>query len=114
MSLNSRTSKRPDAGGALASRRARCLRMGISAVVFPVFIGVFVAPTLAQASAISPKAFCDKISVSTVSSLFGLKITLLGALAATPENDVCDFDVGKAIGPRRQGCAGVKKGPESL
>jgi hypothetical protein len=65
--------------------------MGLSAVVVSGVIGVFGAPTLAQASAISPKAFCDKIPVSTVSSLFGQKITLLGALVATPGNDVCEF-----------------------
>jgi hypothetical protein len=65
--------------------------MGLSAVVVSGVIGVFGAPTLAQASAISPKAFCDKIPVSSVSSLFGQKITLLGALVATPGNDVCEF-----------------------
>src|ERR1035441_9398946 len=91
MSLNSRASKCPDAIGVSTSRRGHLLRMGLSAVVVSGVIGVFGAPTLAQASAISPKAFCDKIPVSSVSSLFGQKITLLGALVATPGNDVCEF-----------------------
>ena len=91
MSLNSRASKCPDAIGVSTSRRVHHLRMGLSAVVVSGVIGVFGAPTLAQASAISPKAFCDKIPVSSVSSLFGQKITLLGALVATPGNDVCEF-----------------------
>ena len=91
MSLNSRASKCPDAIGVSTSRRVHHLRMGLSAVVVSGAIGVFGAPTLAQASAISPKAFCDKIPVSSVSSLFGQKITLLGALVATPGNDVCEF-----------------------
>lgn len=91
MSLNSRASKCPDVIGISTSRRGHHLRVGLSAVVVSGVIGIFGAPNVAQASAISPKAFCDKIPVSTVSSLFGQKITLLGALAATPGNDVCEF-----------------------
>jgi hypothetical protein len=91
MSLNSQASNCPDAIGVPTARRGHHLRMGLSAVVVSSAIGVFGAPTLAQASTISPKAFCDKIPVSTVSSLFGQTITLLGALAPTPGNDVCEF-----------------------
>jgi len=91
MSLNSRANKCPRAIVDPTSRRGHHLRMGLSAVVFSGIIVVFGAPTLAQASAISAKAFCDKISVSTVSALFGEKITLLGALDPTPGNDVCEF-----------------------
>jgi len=65
--------------------------MGLGAIVAAGLIGLFGAPTLAQASAISPQAFCAKISAATVSSLFGQKITLLGALVATPNNDVCEY-----------------------
>ena len=65
--------------------------MGLGAIVVSSVIGLFGAPTLAQASAISPTAFCAKIPVATVSSLFGQKITLLGALAQAPGNDVCEF-----------------------
>jgi len=54
-------------------------------------IGLFSAPTLAQASTISPAAFCAKIPAATVSSLFGQKVTLLGALAEGAGNDVCEF-----------------------
>jgi len=65
--------------------------MGLGAVVVSGVIGLVGAPGLAQASAISPKAFCAKIPVAAVSSLFGLNVTLLGALAPTPGNDVCEF-----------------------
>jgi hypothetical protein len=65
--------------------------MGLGAIVVSSAIGLFGAPTLAQASAISPAAFCAKIPVATVSSLFGQTITLLGASAERPGNDVCEF-----------------------
>jgi len=65
--------------------------MRLSAIVVSGAVGFFGAPTLAQASAISPKAFCAKISAATVSSLFGEKVPLLGALAPTTGNDVCEF-----------------------
>ena len=55
-------------------------------------IALFGVPGLAQATAIAPKAFCAKISVTTVSSLFGQKVSLLGAeSAASTDNDVCEF-----------------------
>lgn len=76
---------------ARSSECRRILSMGLGAIVVAGAIGLFGAPALAQASAISPKAFCAKISAATVSSLFGEKVTLLGALAATPGNDVCEF-----------------------
>ena len=91
MSLNPRASKCADAIEVLTSRRGHHFRMGLSVVVVSGVLGVFGSSTLAQASAISPKAFCDKIPVSTVSSLFGQKITLLGALVPTAGNDVCEF-----------------------
>jgi hypothetical protein len=57
----------------------------------------FGAPGLAQAAVISPRAFCAKISATTVSSLFGQKVSLLGAeSAASTDNDVCEF--GKIVG----------------
>jgi hypothetical protein len=65
--------------------------MGLSVIIVSVAMGLFGAPTLAQASAISPKALCAKIPVATVSSLFGQKIPLLGALAQGTGNDVCEF-----------------------
>jgi len=65
--------------------------MGLSAIVVSGVIGLFGAPTLARASVISPRAFCAKIPAATVSSLFGQKITLLGALAEGAGNDVCEF-----------------------
>jgi hypothetical protein len=52
---------------------------------------LFGAPTFAQPTAISPKAFCAKIPAATVSSLFGQKIALLGASAEPAGNDVCEF-----------------------
>jgi hypothetical protein len=86
-----RASKCPDAIEVSTSRRGHHLRMGLGAIVVSGVIGLFGAPSLAQASAISPKAFCAKIPAATVSSLFGQKITLLGALAQAPGNDVCEF-----------------------
>jgi hypothetical protein len=65
--------------------------MGLGAIVALSVIGLFVAPTFAQASAISPRAFCAKIPAATVSSLFGQKIALLGASAEPAGNDVCEF-----------------------
>jgi hypothetical protein len=65
--------------------------MGTGAIVVVGVIGLFGAPTLAQASAISPKALCAKIPAATVSSLFGQKIKFLGALAQGTGNDVCEF-----------------------
>jgi hypothetical protein len=91
MTLHSRASKRPDAIVVSTSRRGRHLRIELGAIVVSGVIGIFGAPTLAQASAISPKAFCAKIPAATVSSLFGQKITLLAALAEGAGNDVCEF-----------------------
>ena len=91
MTLHSRAGKCPDAIEVSTSRRGSHLRMRLGAIVVSGVIGLFGAPTLAQASAISPKAFCAKIPVATVSSLFGQKITLLGAFAEAPGNDVCEF-----------------------
>jgi hypothetical protein len=91
MTLHSRASTCPDAIEVPTSRRGHHLRMGLGAIVVSSVIGVFGPPTLAQASAISPKAFCAKIPAATVSSLFGQKITLLGALAEAAGNDVCEF-----------------------
>jgi hypothetical protein len=65
--------------------------MGLGAIVVSGVFGLFGALSLAQASAISPKAFCAKIPAGTVSSLFGENIALLGALAEAPGNDVCEF-----------------------
>ncbi len=91
MTLHSRTSKRPDATAVSISRRGHHLRMGLGVIVVSGAIGLFGAPALAQASAISPQAFCAKIPAATVSSLFGQKITLLGAEAEAAGNDVCEF-----------------------
>ena len=49
---------------------------------------------------ITAMAFCEKISVTSVSSLFGQKVQLLGASTeASPYNDVCEFAkiVGKTV-----------------
>ncbi|MFZ0169862.1 MAG: hypothetical protein WBF51_05000 [Candidatus Dormiibacterota bacterium] len=97
MTLHSRTGKYPEAVEVSTSRRRRHLRVGVGAILVWGFIGLFGAPTLVQASAISPKAFCAKIPAATVSSLFGQKVTLLGALAegggvlGRAGNDVCEF-----------------------
>src|ERR1700728_4509217 len=70
----------------------RVSRTGLGAVAIVGAIGLFGVPGLAQATAIAPKAFCAKISVTTVSSLFGQKVSLLGAeSAASTDNDVCEF-----------------------
>jgi hypothetical protein len=91
MTLRSRASKCSDAIEISVSRRNRHVRIGLSAIVVSGVVGLVGSSTLAQASAISPKAFCAKVSVATVSSLFGQKITLLGALEEAPGNDVCEF-----------------------
>jgi hypothetical protein len=91
VTLHSRVSTCTKAIELSKSRLGHPLRMALGAAVVAGGIGLFCAPTLAQASTISPKAFCDKISAATVSSLFGEKVTLLGALEATPNNDVCEF-----------------------
>jgi hypothetical protein len=91
MTLHSRASKCQDAIEVSTSQRGHHLRMGLGAIVVSSVIGFFGAPTLAQASAISPTAFCAKIPAATVSSLFGQKITLLGASAEPAGNDVCEF-----------------------
>lgn len=70
----------------------RVPRTGLGAVAIVGAIALFGVPGLAQATAIAPKAFCAKISVTTVSSLFGQKVSLLGAeSAASTDNDVCEF-----------------------
>jgi len=91
MALHSRASKYQDAIEVSPSQRGHHLRMGLGAIVVSSVIGLFGAPTLAQASAISPTAFCAKIPAATVSSLFGQKIMLLGASAEPAGNDVCEF-----------------------
>ena len=91
MSLHSRASKCQDAIEVSTSQRGHHLRMGLGAIVVSSVIGLFGAPTLAQASAISPTAFCAKIPAPTVSSLLGQQIMLLGALAEPAGNDVCEF-----------------------
>lgn len=91
MALRSQASKCPDSIEVSTSRRRHHLRVGLGAVVVSGVIGLFGAPTLAQASAIPPKTFCAKIPAATVSSLFGQKITLLGASAEPVGNDVCAF-----------------------
>jgi hypothetical protein len=97
VTFHSRARKYPDAIEVSTSRRGRHLGVGLGAIVVSGVIGLFGAPTLAQASAISPKAFCAKIPAATVSSLFGQKLTLLGALAegggvlGRAGNDVCEF-----------------------
>ena len=91
MTLDSRASECQDFIEVSTSQRGHHLRLGLGAIVVSGVIGFFGAPTLAQASAISPKAFCAKIPAATVSSLFGQKITLLGAFAEAAGNDVCEF-----------------------
>lgn len=91
MTLHSRASKCQNAAAVSNSRPGPRLRMGHGAIVLSSLIGLFGAPTLAQASSISPAAFCAKIPVTTVSSLFGQTITLLGASAEPAGNDVCEF-----------------------
>jgi hypothetical protein len=65
--------------------------LGLAAIVVSGVIGVFGAPTFAQAATISPTAFCHKISAATVSSLFGETVPLLGSVSPTAGNDVCEF-----------------------
>ena len=91
MTLYSRASRCQDAIELSTSQRGHHLRMGLGAIVISSVIGLLAAPTLAQASAISPAAFCAKIPVLKVSALFGQKIVLLGALAEPAGNDVCEF-----------------------
>ena len=91
MTLQSRASQCQDAIEISTSQRPHPLRMGLGAIAVSSVIGLFGAPTLAQASAISPTAFCAKIPAATVSSLFGQKIALLGASAEPAGNDVCEF-----------------------
>jgi hypothetical protein len=90
--------------GQTASTYARPIRhlrqTGFGAGVIVGAIAMLGTPGLAQASAITPKAFCAKIPAATVSSLFGQKVSLLGAeSAASTDNDVCEFAkiVGKSI-----------------
>lgn len=79
-------------GPTVARPLRRASRTGLGAVAIVGAIALFGAPSLAQASAIAPKVFCAKISVATVSSLFGEKVSLLGAeAAASTDNDVCEF-----------------------
>jgi hypothetical protein len=91
MTLRLPARERPDTTEIPTSRRGRHLRIGLGVIVVASVVGLFGTPRFAEASAISPKAFCAKISAATVSSLFGEKVTLLGALAEAPGNDVCEF-----------------------
>jgi hypothetical protein len=80
--------------------KRRVSRTGLGAVVIVGAIALFGSPGLAQASAITPKALCAKIQAATVSSLFGQKVSLLGAeTAASTHNDVCEFAkiVGRSV-----------------
>ena len=90
MALRTRASKCHEAIEVSTPPRGH-LRVGLGAIVVSSVIALFAAPTFAQATAISPKAFCAKIPAATVSSLFGQKITLLGASAEPMGNDVCEF-----------------------
>ena len=91
MTLDSRASECQDSIEVSTSQRGHRRRIGLGAIVVSSVIGLFGAPTFAQASAISPAAFCAKIPAATVSSLFGQKITPLGAFAQAAGNDVCEF-----------------------
>jgi hypothetical protein len=91
VTLHSRAGKGQDAIEVSTSQPRPRLRMGLGAIVVSGVIGLFGVPSLAQASAISPTAFCAKIPAATVSSLFGQKLTLLGAAAEPAGNDVCEF-----------------------
>jgi hypothetical protein len=101
MTLHSRARKGADAIEDSTWRRPSHLRMGLSAILVSSLIGLLGAPTLAQASAITPSAFCAKIPAATVSSLFGQKIKFLGALAQGAGNDVCEF--AKIVGGKASG-----------
>jgi hypothetical protein len=91
MTLRSRASRCPEALEVTTSPRGHHLRTGFGAIVVSGVVALFGATASAQASAISPKAFCAKIPAATVSSLFGQQVTLLGALAEAAGNDVCEF-----------------------
>jgi hypothetical protein len=91
MTVHSRASKCEDAIEVSTARPGHHLRLGLGAIVVSSVVGLFAASAFAQASAISPTAFCAKIPAATVSSLFGQKITLLGASAEPAGNDVCEF-----------------------
>jgi hypothetical protein len=91
MNRRSRAGEPPDIIEVSTSRGDRLLRLGLGALTVAGVIALFGVSSLAQASAISPKAFCSKISAATVSSLFGSKVTLLGAIEEAPGNDVCEF-----------------------
>jgi hypothetical protein len=75
-------------------------RMGLSAISIAGAIALLGPPVFAQASTIAPKSFCAKISATTVSSLFGQKVSFLGATTGgSASNDVCEFAkiVGKSV-----------------
>jgi hypothetical protein len=91
MTLDSRARKITVALGVSTSKRGHPLRLGLGVILVSGVIGVFGAPTLAQASAISPTAFCHKIPAATVSSLFGESIPLIGSESPSAGNDVCEF-----------------------
>jgi hypothetical protein len=52
---------------------------------------LFGSTGIAGAAAITPAAYCKKISPTTVGSLYGGKTPLLGALSEGTGNDVCEF-----------------------
>lgn len=91
MTLHTLASTGSDGAVVSKSRRGNHLRIGVGAIMLTGVISLCGSPTLAQASAITPKALCAKIPAATVSSLFGQKVTLLGALAEGAGNDVCEF-----------------------
>ena len=91
MTLEVRASECQGGGEVSTLKRGQYRRIGLGAIVISSVIAILGAPGLARASAISPASFCAKIPAATVSSLFGQKITLLGALAEPAGNDVCEF-----------------------
>ncbi len=96
----SRRSSAPAAASTLPP--AHRLRAALGAIAFAGVVAVVSPQGIADASTITPKAFCAKISGTTVSSLFGQKVSLLGAAAeASAYNDVCEF--GKVVGKSVEG-----------
>lgn len=77
------------------TRRGRRVRVALGVSLVVGTVGIVGAPSLVQASALPPKSFCAKIPATTVSSLFGGAVTLLGATSEGAGNDVCAF--GKVV-----------------
>lgn len=81
---------------ARGSKLERLRLIGFGPIVVAGAIAIFGAPPVVQAATISPASFCAKISAASVSSLFGAKVTLLGATSGGAGNDVCAY--GKVTG----------------